>query len=136
MKTTYPAAGRISIWIGSFKTEDEFERLVDQSLVPELGLPCHIADIVEITHEEQSIPIQELLKGFSGDATFADAAALDAQRIGVESATSALVAYHLNVLEPQGLIIGGLLFLGSYSGSDVPAEPLKPKQNKLGNRRK
>ena len=121
MKTTYPAAGRISIWIGSFKTEDEFDRVVDESLVPELGLPCHIADIVEITHEEHPKPIQELLTGFSGDATFMEAASLDAKRLGVDCATSALVAYHLNVSEAQGSTTGELLFLGSYSGSDVPA---------------
>lgn len=123
MNSTYPAEGRISIWIGSFDTEDDFDTIVDQSLVPELDLPCDIADIAEITHEDQPMIIEELLAGFSGDSTFIDAAILDAKRLGVEFATSALVAYHLNVSETHGATFGKLLFLGSYSGSDIPPNP-------------
>jgi hypothetical protein len=130
MKTTYPAAGCISIWIGSFKTEDEFDAVVEGSLVPDLGLECHIAEIVEMTHEEEPIAIRELLAGFSGDSTFIDAAVLDANRLGVETATSALVAYHLDVSDVQDSNLEGLFFLGSYSGSDVSSESEKAQQDK------
>jgi hypothetical protein len=123
MNSRYPAASRVSIWIGSFSSEEEFDAAVDKSLVPELELPCNIADICEITHESEAKPIKELLTGFSGDETFIDPAALDAAKMGIESATSALVAYHLDVAEPQGSTIGDMLFLGCYSGADNQASP-------------
>jgi hypothetical protein len=36
MKVTYPAEKIVSVWIGTFSSEDDFDRCVDQSVVPAL----------------------------------------------------------------------------------------------------
>ena len=109
----------MSVWTGTFRSEDEFDAAVDLELVPKLDLPCDIASIAEVAHEDQPVSIRELLTGFSGDNTFIDEAVADARRLGVEFATSALVAYHLEVECDLGLSDSGLCFLGCFVGSDA-----------------
>jgi hypothetical protein len=116
MKAIYPASGTVSIWIGAFDSEEEFDQEVDHLLVPALNLPCEIAAICETTFESQPASIRTLLTGFSGDSTFLDSAIRAAESMGVESATAAIVCYHLAV--ENYLPLGRLVFLGSHSGND------------------
>ena len=121
MKSIYPSEGRVSVWTGTFRSEDEFDAAVDLALVPKLDLPCDIASIAEVAHEDQPVSIRELLTGFSGDHTFIDGTVADARRLGVEFATSALVAYHLEVECDLGPSDSGLCFIGCFVGSDITA---------------
>ena len=121
MKTIYPASGRVSIWIGIFDSEDDFDSEIDSIITPALGLPCDIAEICEMTFEPESVPVQQLLTGFSGDASFMTKAVKAATESDWGFANSALVCYHLDVQDSPVPSFGRFRFLGSFSGTDIAA---------------
>lgn len=47
MKTTYPADRSVSIWVGTFETEDAFDRAMDREMEAVLKLPTTLAAIAE-----------------------------------------------------------------------------------------
>ncbi len=119
MKAHYPTAGVVSIWIGTFQSEDAFDLAVEEEVTQQLVLPFDLANICEVSSEECLQSISTLLQGFSGDATFLEAASRRANEMGVVSANSALVCYHLKITEFTLQKESKLIFLGSFNGSDI-----------------
>lgn len=117
MKTIYPANQSVSIWVGTFLSEDEFDRAMDRDVEARLKLPTPIAAIAEVTFEERAVPTRQLLEGFSGWESFIeDASAASATK--AVSANSALVCYYLRCSDAPDSW-GGLIFLGTFAGSDT-----------------
>jgi hypothetical protein len=115
MTVTYPARQRVSVWVGTFPSEVDFDRCVDSSVTPALTLPTHIERICEVAFEREQVSVRRLLDGFSGCETFIESATKTAEMRGIAAANSALVCYHLECSEaPDDW--GGLKFLGSFSG--------------------
>lgn len=61
MRITYPAAGAKSIWIGTFATEDEFDRNVNEHVVKRLNLNAPVESLCEISFESKATGLRELL---------------------------------------------------------------------------
>jgi hypothetical protein len=118
MKVTYPAKQQVSVWVGTFPSEADFDRCVESSVIPTLSLPTHIDRICEVAFEQEQVSVRRLLDGFSGCETFIESAVEAADIRSIVTANSALVCYHLECSEvPDNW--GGLRFLGSFSGQDV-----------------
>ncbi len=118
MKIHYPAEQAVSVWIGTFSTENDFDQSVDQDVAKRLGLKTPIESICEISFEVERIGLRELLQGFSGWETFIENATNAANKLGVTSANAALVCYYLKC-EDAPTNWGRLCFLGSFAGQDV-----------------
>lgn len=117
MKTRYPVNECVSVWVGTYPSEDDLDLDIDSLLEPQLSLPTHLSSICEYSFEEES-DIAELLNGFSGASSFLEQAVSAASNRKIFRANSALVCYYLRVDEcPPSL--GRLQFLGSFKGSDV-----------------
>jgi len=118
MTIIYPAARTVSVWIGTFPTEDDFDRSIDDSIVPKLNLPTAIESICEVSFEVESVEVRKLLEGFSGWKTFVQDAVEAARKLGLESANAALVCYFVRC-EDAPTSWGQLWFLGSLAGQNV-----------------
>ena len=118
MKIEYPAGQAVSIWVGNFPTENDFDQSVDEDVVKLLGLQTPIESICEVSFEDDCVSLRKLLEGFSGWETFVDHAANAATRQGLETANAALVCYYLKC-EDAPSTWGQLHFLGSFAGRDV-----------------
>jgi hypothetical protein len=118
MKITYPSANSVSIWVGSFFSEEEFDLACDGHLEPKLCLPTSLAAICEVSFEGRDTNIEVLLHGFSGCDSFIEQAKEVANAKGLSVANAALVCYHLSC-EGSDSSIGGLRFLGTFNGTDT-----------------
>jgi hypothetical protein len=117
MKTTYPAEQSVSIWVGTFPSEDAFDHASDHEVAERLKLPTPLAAIAEVAFEEKAIPTRKLLEGFSGWESFIEeASAASAKKAA--TANSALVCYHLRCSDAPDSW-GGLIFLGTFGGTDI-----------------
>jgi len=118
MKIIYPAEQAVSIWIGTFPTENDFDRSVDTHVTKRLNLKTPIESICEISFEAENVGLRELFEGFSGWETFIEEASNAARKKGIERANAALVCYYLKC-EDAPAAWGQLHFLGSFAGEDV-----------------
>ncbi|MCC6355219.1 MAG: hypothetical protein IT577_15110 [Verrucomicrobiae bacterium] len=118
MKVEYPVERAVSVWIGRFPSEPDFDKAVDDDVAKRLGLSVPLESICEISFETEPVPIRRLIEGFSGWQTFVDAAESAALTLGCEKANAALVCYYLKCSDAPGMW-GQLHFLGSFSGQDV-----------------
>ncbi len=118
MKVTYPAERTVSVWIGTFRSEDDFDRCVDESVSAVLKLDADLSDICEVGFERDPVGVRDLLDGFSGSDTFVESAVLAALSRGLPTANSALVCYYLRCSDAP-VDWGALRFLGSFLGQDV-----------------
>ena len=118
MNVIYPAQQTVSVWIGTFSSEDEFDCCIDERVSAVLGLNTDIADICEVGFECQPVAVRDLLDGFSGSDTFVHSAASAAAARNISTANSALVCYNLRCSDVP-VDWGALRFLGSFSGQDV-----------------
>jgi hypothetical protein len=118
MKANYPAEQAVSVWIGTFPTEIDFDRSVDTDVTQRLNLKTPIESICEISFDTEAVGLRELLKGFSGWETFIEEAVNAGRKMRIEKANAALVCYYLKC-EDAPATWGQLNFLGSFSGHDV-----------------
>jgi len=118
MKTIYPVADSVSIWVGSFASEEEFDKACDEHLEPKLGLPTSLVEICEVSFEDREADVESLLDGFSGSDTFIGIASDAARAKGIHRCNAALVCYHLQC-EASDADVADLLFLGTFKGSDI-----------------
>lgn len=118
MKISYPDERAISIWIGQFPNENDFDKSVDFNVTSKLGLDVEIESICEISFEPNPVTIRQLLEGFSGWEAFIDAAEAKANSSGCLQANAALVCYYLKC-EDAPSNWGDLQFLGTFVGQDV-----------------
>jgi hypothetical protein len=117
MKVIYPSNKTVSIWIGTFSSESDFDLTVETAVVPVLGLPVAIESTCEISFESEPVAIHALLGGFSGWETFIEAAKASASVCGIQKANAALVCYYISCIDAPANW-QTLKFLGSFSGSD------------------
>ena len=118
MKTIYPTPGIFSIWVGSFESEVQFDKEIEQRIEANLKLAVPLSAICEVTFIPNPVKIISLLEGFSGWKTFAADASVLAQRKGISEANSALACYYLQIENPSD-VWGRMRFLGSLHGQDV-----------------
>lgn len=118
MKASYPVAKRVSVWVGNFPTEDDFEKCMDADVTERLALPTHIESICEVTFYQQPLSISELIDGFSGAETFIKAVEAKAAAMPISSANAAIVCYYL-ACEDAPEQWGPFYFLGTFVGQDV-----------------
>lgn len=117
MKINYPAKNAVSIWVGNFPTEMEFDQFVDGVLAPLLRLPTHISAICEVTFEEEPKSIDELLHGFSGWQTFTPAATATAKAKRTPPANAAIICYYVDCVDAKD-DWGKMTFIGTFNGHD------------------
>jgi hypothetical protein len=118
MRITYPAAGIVSVWIGSFLAESDFDRCVDGPIVNTLELSTPLASVCETSFEDDNLPVRRLIEGFSGWESFVGDAERAATKKGIIKANAALVCYHVKC-EDAPELWDKMHFLGSFPGSDV-----------------
>jgi hypothetical protein len=118
MRISYPAAGNVSVWIGTFVSEIDFDRCVDGPITKTLGLKTPLASICETSFEDEPQPLRKLIQGFSGWKSFIDQAEEVATARGIQTANVALVCYYLKC-EGAPEQWEKLHFLGSFAGQDV-----------------
>jgi hypothetical protein len=118
MRVDYPAERTVSVWTGTFSSEDEFDRSIDNYVSKRLGLSTPIESICEVEFRPEAVPIRELIEGFSGWETFIDSIVAVAANHGCNTANAALVCYYVKCAEAP-TIWGNLHFLGSFPGQDV-----------------
>ncbi len=117
MKAIYPAERSVSIWVGTFPSEDAFDLALDRDVEARLKLPAPLAAIAEVAFEGDAIPTRKLLEGFSGWESFIEEAATASAKKAA-SANSALVCYRLRCTDTPDSW-GDLIFLGTFSGTDI-----------------
>ena len=118
MKVNYPIKNTVSVWIGNFKSEEDFDACVDQSVAQALSLETDIASICEVGFQREQIGLQDLIAGFSGSDTFVGLAVAAATVRGITTANSALVCYFVNCVDAPNNW-GELVFLGSFSTQNL-----------------
>lgn len=118
MKVTYPAERTVSVWIGTFQSEDDFDRCVDESVSAVLKLDTDIAGICEVGFARDLVAVRDLLDGFSGSESFAENVVSAAAARDLLMANAALVCYYVRCTDAPA-DWGALRFLGSFSGQDV-----------------
>lgn len=118
MRTQYPASGSISVWVGNFSDDNDMDRITDEIVESSLKLNVPLSSICEVTFEGRSIPVRNLLEGFSGWETFVDAACEAAALNGVTHANGALVCYHL-LCDASFDHWPEIFYLGTLQGQDV-----------------
>jgi len=114
MTTIYPAEGHVSIWVGTFTEDDDFDEAAEHEVEARLKLPVPLASVAEVAFEEDSISTRTLLEGFSGWETFVEEASRVAEVKNVSTANSALVCYHVKC-DNAPASFGALTFLGTFS---------------------
>ena len=118
MKTSYPTPGVVSVWIGNFAAEADFEKCVCGPVAIALGLSAPLSSVSEVAFEVRAVPVRDLIKGFSGWESFLDYAVLSAAKEGLDTANAALVCYNVRCHDaPEAL--EKLYFLGNFPGQDV-----------------
>jgi hypothetical protein len=118
MKITYPAPNHVSVWIGAFTDDDDFDLAADEDVEGQLNLPAELSTISEVAYEEDATSVRELLEGFSGWKGFVDEAVAAAEKAKVKNANAALVCYHLRC-SAAPTVWGKLIFLGSFAVPDL-----------------
>jgi hypothetical protein len=118
MKISYPAPNAVSVWIGNFTSEADFDRCVDGPISKALNLKTPLASVCEICFEEEALPLCSLIEGFSGWTSFVDQAVEAARARGIEKANAALVCYYVKC-EDVPAIWDTMQFLGSLAGRRV-----------------
>jgi len=118
MKITYPVKGAVSVWVGVFESEGEFDDCVEHVVEPRLGLTTDLDRFSEATFESSPVPVKELLCGFSSESLFIRQALDASNRLGVECANAALVCYNLSC-EEVASSWGKLHFLGTFLASKL-----------------
>jgi|GEM_PF-3615679 len=118
MKVLYPTPEAVTVWVGSFTSEGQFDYCIDRIIAPRLKLPVEMSSICEVTWEEQQQSMTDLLEGFSGCESFSPAAVLAAESKGIRTANAALICYYLRC-EDAPDEWGDMTLLGTFSGTDV-----------------
>ena len=117
MKVSYPAALRVSIWLGHFASEEDLEDAITRDVEPRLKLTIDLSRIAESTFSESPSSVRDLLEGFSGWRTFIEQAVTAAEKKSLPALNSAFVCFHLDCSDaPEAW--GKFSFIGCFDGND------------------
>src|SRR5689334_10052124 len=91
----FDAPGMVSVWIGNFQTDAQFDDYMNLSreFEADFGFNINSQSVREATVEKQAKPVGELVVGFSSWESFGSEVAEAAKRAGVERATTMTVFY-------------------------------------------
>jgi hypothetical protein len=114
----FDANGTVSVWIGNFSSEVEFDDYMNLSreFEADFGFKIENGSIREGAVEEHALPIEKLAVGFSYGQSFAAAVAEACQNLGVTKATTMIVFYTTH-FKPSMVRINPrarLMFVGSF----------------------
>ena len=118
MNIAYPVASTVSIWIGNFSSECDFDRCVDGPITRLLGIQTPLASFCEVAFEDDPQVLRKLIEGFSGWETFIDQAERSAHSRGFQAANAVLVCYNVKC-EDAPDTWGEMRFLGTFTGQDI-----------------
>lgn len=118
MKAIYPVNQRVSVWVGNFPTENDFEKCLDSDVTKRLGLSIHLHGTSEVAFKTDPVSIRQLIQGFSGSKTFVKEVEAKAAARGISTANAALVCYYVKC-EDAPDEWGPFHFLGTFVGQDV-----------------
>jgi hypothetical protein len=114
----FVANGMVSIWIGNFLSDSEFDRYMNLSsdFENDFGFKVDNNGIREATVESVPMPIEKLVEGFSNWRSFGGAVTEACKKLGIQSATTMIVFYTIK-FEPSKVAINPdalLRFAGSF----------------------
>jgi hypothetical protein len=114
----FAAVGMVSVWIGNFQTEAQFDDYMNLSkeFEKDFGFRINNRGIREGAVERAPKPIGELVEGFSNWKSFAPAVVEAAKLAGVEQATTMIVFYTVR-FDPAKVTLSPnapLRFLGAF----------------------
>src|SRR4051812_11416549 len=94
----FSIGGMVSIWIGNFKTDAQFDDYMNLSkrFETDFGFRIENRSIREAAVESTPKTIQELVTGFSNWKSFASEAVEAARAARIETATTMIVFYCVN----------------------------------------
>lgn len=94
-QSAFEIGGVVSIWVGNFADDVQFDDYMNLSAVFEKDFGFTIDDrgVREAVVESAPKPIAELVQGFSSWESFAPAVAKAARSAGVERATTMIIFY-------------------------------------------
>src|SRR4051794_3836998 len=90
--------GRVSIWVGDIKSEDELVSYVDDGQFARDYDFAFIPNRREMFASNRGLPIMELLRGASHWTTFATQCLRRTEEMGLQQANAILMAYVLEYL--------------------------------------
>ena len=120
---TFRKHGCVSIWIGTFSDEMDLSDYLDTDFKDDFLFDYDEADGPEVWVNEHSVPIREVVEGFSFSREFLQSALSAASEAGIQRASSCAVFYD-RCYAPQvssNQRDSRLIFLGSFQYSSVPA---------------
>jgi hypothetical protein len=85
-------SGRISLWLGDFTDELEFDEYFENCFASDFGFEIYAPAGPECSAQEET-DVRSLLEGFSQWQQFIDEAVKKARAAGIESASTAIVFY-------------------------------------------
>src|SRR3982751_208551 len=93
----FSIGGMVSVWVGNFKTDAQFDDYMNLSkrFETDFGFRIENSSVREATVEDTPKSIQELVNGFSNWKSFASPAVEAARAAGIEKATTMIVFYCL-----------------------------------------
>ena len=114
----FKAGGMVSIWVGNFSSDEEFDRYMNLSkeFERDFGFEIHDRSIREAVVEKDPRPIAQLVEGFSDWKSFVSAVAEAAEESGIDLATTMIVFYGVK-FDPVKVVIDAnapLKFLGAF----------------------
>ena len=95
MKISYPVAGIVSVWVGNFPSEMDFDKCVDGPISDALNIEPPLASICEVSFQDEAVSIRKIIEGFSGWESFVEQAERAASINGVGNVNAALVCYYV-----------------------------------------
>ncbi len=120
MKTQqeFAADGMVSIWIGDFSSEAQFDKYMNltKDFEKDFGFKIDNGGVREGVVENGPRPVEQLVEGFSSWGSFGVAAAEACKKLGINLATTMIVFYTVK-FDPSKVVINPsapLKFIGSF----------------------
>ncbi len=85
--------GRVSVWVGNFASETELDDYmnVQRAFETDFGFEIDERDVPETAVAEKTIPVLELINGFSWSESYAESVNQLAKEKGLEQASTMIV---------------------------------------------
>jgi hypothetical protein len=114
----FAAEGMVSIWIGNFPSEAQFDRYMNltEDFENDFGFKIDNRSVREAVVENGPKSVEELLEGFSSWESFGPATTEACRRLGIDRATTMIVFYAVT-FDPSKTVINPsapLKFIGAF----------------------
>ena len=120
-QSDFQIGGVVSIWVGNFANDAQFDDYMNLSrqFERDFGFKINDRGIRECVVEAAPTAIRDLVRGFSSWESFASAVTETARILGIESATTMIVFYCVQFESSKVTVNSNapLRFLGAFSFS-------------------